>query len=241
MPTTNSPGKEGITDASLYCAHFRHSYRARTTVSGSATRRSLERQPMTPEWLTAAFSAATPFVVGVTAYAALRQIRHMRSGNQVAALLPMTEKYQSSAIQASMSYVLTSLRSDLESAEVRAGIVATPMTGPARNALALFNFYETLGALVTAGTLDLELVLRYFTLPSDVWEAGADFIALSRRDSRPEVFENFEALVAMERAYAKVHGTSRYPRHLPHIDAPDRWLHVDAEASGRIQDDDPLP
>lgn len=191
---------------------------------------------MTPEWLTAASSVATLFVVALTAYAALRQIKHLRSGNQVAALLPMTEKYQSPEVQASLNYALSNLAVDVQRAEVRSGILASPCSGPARGCLAIYNFYEALGALVTAGTLDLQLVLRYFLLPSDLWEIGTDYIAITRRSRGPEVFENFEALVAMERAYAKAHGTSRYPRHLAHVDAPDRWLDVDAAHSAERED-----
>lgn len=183
---------------------------------------------MTPEWLTAAASALTLVVVAITAYAALRQIKHMRSGNQVAALLPIIEKYQTAEVQASLQYALASLATDLESPAARSGVVGRPVSGPARAALAVFNFYESVGALVAAGALELQLVLRYFTLPSDLWEIGEDFIALSRRSRGPEVFENFEALVAMERAYAKARGTSRYPRGLPHVILRDRWLQVDA-------------
>jgi hypothetical protein len=179
------------------------------------------------EWLTAAASVATLLVVAVTAYAALRQIKHLRSGNQVAALLPLAEEYQAPNIQNSMNYVLGSLRSDLNDPVVRAGVTAVPAEGLARQALPCFNFYESVGALVGAGALDLELVLRYFLLPSDLWEIGLDYIALSRRSRGPEVFENLEALVAMEREYAKRHGTSRYPAGLPHLDVPDRWAPED--------------
>ena len=45
-------------------------------------------------WLTAVSSIATFLVIAVTAYAAVRQLRHVRSGNHVAALLTLTEKYQ---------------------------------------------------------------------------------------------------------------------------------------------------
>jgi hypothetical protein len=179
------------------------------------------------EWLTASSAVATLLVVAITAYAALRQIQHLRSGNQVAALLPLTEKYQSPEIQDSLNYVLRSLRSDLNDPAVRAGISAVPTAGPARQALSCFNFYESVGALVGARALDLELVLRYFLLPSDLWEIGRDYIAVTRRSRGPEVFENLEALVAMEREYAKRHGTSRYPSGLPHLDVPDRWASED--------------
>ncbi len=182
---------------------------------------------MNAEWLSATSSIATLLVVAVTAYAALRQIKHLRSGNQVAALLPLTDEYQSDEIRKSLDYIIGRLQVDLEDPLARAGVVARPAAGLARQAMACFNFYESVGALVCAGALDLELVLRYFQLPSEVWELGSDYIALTRRSRGPEVFENFEALVALENKYAKRHGTSRYPKGLPHVAAPDRWAAAD--------------
>lgn len=178
---------------------------------------------MTPEWLTASSSVATLFVVALTAFAALRQIRHMRSGNQVAALLPLTEKYQSNELQESLNYLLGPMRADLEIREHREGVVSIPSHGTANKAKAILNFYESVGALVTARVLDLELVLRYFTLPSEIWEISRDYVVLVRRLRGPEIFENLEALVVMERAYAQRHGSSRYPRGLPHLVLEDRW------------------
>lgn len=175
---------------------------------------------MSPEWLAAASSLATLFVIGLTAYAAVRQMSHLRSGNQVAALLPLTEKYQTLEIQESLDYVLGKLNSDLQDPAVRAGLLARPSSGAARQANKIFNFYESVGALVCAHALDLQLVLRYFTLPSEMWEIGSDFIALTRSTRGNEVFENFEALVALQVAYEKRHGTSLYPRGLPRMKVP---------------------
>ena len=175
---------------------------------------------MSPEWLAAISSLATLFVIGLTAYAAMRQITHLRSGNQVAALLPLTEKYQTPEIQESLDYVIGQLNLDLRDPEVRDGVRARPSAGPTKKANKIFNFYESVGALVCARALDLQLVLRYFTLPSEMWEIGSDFIALSRSTRGNEVFENFEALVAMQLAYEKNHGTSLYPRGLPRVDVP---------------------
>ncbi|MDQ2991774.1 MAG: hypothetical protein M3R30_02995, partial [Candidatus Eremiobacteraeota bacterium] len=135
---------------------------------------------MTPEWLTAISTLLTLIVVAVTAIAAIRQIRHMRSGNQVAALLPLTEKYSTPEIRASLDYVIGSLRKDLEDPEVRAGVLAIPAAGQARQAMICINFYESVGALVRAGTLDLFLVLLYFTTLADVWDFADDYIALTR-------------------------------------------------------------
>jgi len=187
---------------------------------------------MSAEWLTAVSALATLFVVGVTAYAALRQIRHMRSGNQVAALLPLTEKYQTPEMQESATYVMSgALNRDLRNRDLRLGAESIPAAGATRKAMAILNFYESVGALVTARVLDIELILRYFTLPSDMWEISSDYIAITRRKRGPDVFENLEALVALERRYTTKHGSSLYPRNLPRIPVIDSFAVEDAAAA----------
>lgn len=184
---------------------------------------------MTAEWLTAASALATLFVIGVTAYAALRQIRHMRSGNQVAALLPLTDKYQTPEMQQSQQYVMSGgLKRDLQDRDARRGAQAIPQFGVTRKAMAILNFYESVGALVTARVLDIDLVLRYFTLPSDMWESSTEYIAVTRRKRGPDVFENLEALVALERRYTAKRGSSLYPKHLPRIAVADSFALEDA-------------
>jgi hypothetical protein len=188
------------------------------------------------EWLTAASAFATLFVIAITAYAGLRQIRHMRSGNQVAALLPLAEKYSELDLQESLQYIISgALQRDLENEDVRRGIEAIPTTGPGRKAMVIANFYESVGALVTARVLDIDLILRYFTLPSDLWAAANDYIAITRRSRGSEVFENFEALVALEKRYAAKHGTSLYPRNLPRVEVRDSYAAKDASWSNLVR------
>lgn len=184
---------------------------------------------MSAEWVAAFSSFFTLFVIGITAYAGLRQIRHMRSGNQVAALLPLTEKYQTPEMRESANYVMSgALKRDLQDRDVRRGAESIPASGATRKAMAILNFYESVGALVTARVLDVELILRYFTLPSDMWEISSDYIAITRRKRGPDIFENLEALVALERRYTAKHGSSLYPKHLPRIPVIDSFAAEDA-------------
>lgn len=174
---------------------------------------------LSPDWLSALASLATLIVVAITAYAAIRQMRHLRSANQVAALLPLIDQYRSPEMRESRAYAMRQLSGDLEDAETRAAVLQRPVQGPAVKAVPIANFYESSGALVNAKVIELELLLRYFALPSEIWGACEEFIALVRSTAGDEVFENFESLVAMEHVYAAKHGTSMYPKNLPRIPA----------------------
>ena len=189
---------------------------------------------MTPEWLTTFSSIATLLVVAVTAFAAIRQIRHMRAANQVAAFLPLTDEFTDDDVRESLNYLLSTLKADLEDPQTRAGLMTTPISGPARRALPALNFYERLGVLVVARVVDLELVLRYFSaLPSEVWLIAEDYIAILRRTLGNEVLENLEALVVLENQWALRHGTSLFPPRLERLPLQDRYADADGyDAAG---------
>ena len=177
---------------------------------------------MTPDWLSALASLATLIVVAITAYAALRQMRHMHSGNQVAALLPLIEQYRSPEMMASQQYVARQMNKDLTDPDARRGASVIPQEGPVRAALPFINFYESCGALVFARVIGLEMLLRYFYSPSDIWEIAEDYIALARKAAGSQTFENFEALVVLERQHTKRYGASLYPKHLPRLTPRER-------------------
>ncbi len=174
------------------------------------------------EWISSAASFATLLVVAITAYAALRQMRHMRSGNQVAALLPLIHHYRSDELQQSLRYVFREMNADLEIPENRQGVIANPMQGPCRAALPYINFCEMCGSLVCGGVIDLGVLLRYMPRASEAWSRSEDFVALSRKTRGTAAYEMFEAMVALEARYVARHGTSMYPKNLPRVPPRER-------------------
>ena len=177
---------------------------------------------MNSDWISGFASLATLVVVAITAYAAIRQMRHMRSGNRVAALLPLIDQYRSPELIDSQRYVARQMAIDLEDPEVRRGALMAPQEGPVRKALPFMNFYESCGALVCEDVVELSLLLRYILPPTVVWDWAEDYIALTRKAYGPSVFENLEAIVVMERQHIERHGKSLYPKHLPHLEPKER-------------------
>lgn len=177
---------------------------------------------LSSDWISALASLATLVVVAITAYAAIRQMRHMRSGNRVAALLPLIEQYRSAELIESQRYVAGQMNADLENPEVRQGASVIPHQGPIRKALPFINFYESCGALVCENVVELSLLMRYILPPSIVWNLAEDYIALARKAAGPSVFENFEAIVVMEKQRTERYGQSLYPKNLPHLEPKER-------------------
>lgn len=181
---------------------------------------------MTPEWINAGAALLTFLVVAATAYAALQQMRHLRTGNQTAALLDLTREQRDTLYQASQTYVYNRLARDLETAEARAGVDGPTWTGPTREALRVMQFYEELGALVFADALELGLVLRYFQVADD-WKKIENLVLILRRQRGASAWEMFEALAMAELAYIAKHGDTWYPRGIARTSAVDPWLAID--------------
>jgi hypothetical protein len=181
---------------------------------------------MTPEWINAGASLMTLLVVALTAYAALQQMRHLRTGNQTAALLELVREQRDEQYQSSRDYVYGRLASDLEDPVVRAAIDGPVWSGPTRQALRFLQFYEELGALVFANALELGLVLRYFQAADD-WRRVEAFVLVFRRKRGPSVWEMFEALGMAEAQYIAKHGDTWYPSGVLRTSAVDRWLEID--------------
>lgn len=178
------------------------------------------------EWLNSAASLATLLVVSVTAFAALRQIRHMRSGNQTSALLQLVREYQSPEVAASYKYILTDLETDAEESAHREALTKH-LSGPIQRAELFCNFMETTGSLVASGALDLNLVLSLFDVET-CWRKAQPFVILVRRPPRgPEAYEMFECLAMIARQHVARRGGSQYLRGIPHDVIEDKWLAAD--------------
>lgn len=181
---------------------------------------------MRPEWINAAAGLVTLVVVATAAYAALQQMRHLRMGNQTAALLALVGEQRDPRFHASSLYVSTQLAVDLENAELRARAADGAPTGPAREALRYLQFFEALGSLVFSNAMDIDVVLRYFAV-DDAWQKVEPLVLISRRRQVSSLWEMFEALAMAERQYIAKHGDSWYPKRLPRSGAVDKWLAVD--------------
>lgn len=74
---------------------------------------------MTAEYLTALSALGTLLVITVSAIAALIQLRHIRSANQLAGVLRYTEWWESPQMQSAIKYVNEELAARLRDPEYR--------------------------------------------------------------------------------------------------------------------------
>jgi hypothetical protein len=185
-------------------------------------------------WNTVA-TFGTFFVIAATAIAAIIQLRHARSSNQIAALNELRETMDSPEFAASQHFVLTGLAKRLEDPAFRYQVVNRAARSSENQALitnivSVANLYENMGVLVKSGLVDRNRALElWWNVTSLAWEALEPCIALFRRKQGDTIYENFEYLTVLSRAWIDAHPVGTYPRNIPRIAIVDGHLEEDEQ------------
>jgi hypothetical protein len=184
-------------------------------------------------WNTIATSG-TFVVIAATAIAALIQLRHARSGNQIAILNEMYETFQKPEFGDALHFVSSEMNTKLEEPEFCYQL-ANPSARAAENQ-ALFRkisavciYFENLGTAVKIGMIDRDLALNnWSTLAIQAWANLEPVIAIYRRSLGDSVWENFEYLVVLAQDWQTAHPQGSYPSGVRRIALKDVWLERDA-------------
>jgi hypothetical protein len=177
----------------------------------------------------------TFFVIAATAIAAIIQLRHARSSNQIAAFNELRETTQKPDFQAAQQFVQTQLALKLQDPALRYQLehpaARTEETAPIiALASTIGNFYEGMGALVRTGLVDKELVLQLYTdRIIGVWENLAPFASIARRRVGDALWENFEYLTVLSQDWMAAHPKGTYPAGTRRIQLKDAFLDADKQ------------
>jgi hypothetical protein len=190
---------------------------------------------MSVEWLSAASSLLTVLIVGATALAALAQLRHLRAGNQINAILTIGDKFLEQRFIEARALVSAGLHKALEDPTFRQYCVARSLGQPRPDitpdqlaiitSVNLFgNLYEEVGNLVKNGIIDETLFLdEYVTQVIGAWRVLEPYLALAREATQDMgLWDNFEYLTVRARAFIQAHPTT-YPKGVPRIPLENRW------------------
>jgi Domain of unknown function (DUF4760) len=189
-------------------------------------------------WSTIA-SIGTFVVIGTTAIAALVQLRHMRSSNQIAILTTVYETLESEHFAAARRFLATELPRMLESDAGLALLAGPPPlppeTAPIRE---VANFFENVGAFVKNGMIDKRIACDLWAgVVLLAWKA-AEPVVLIRRARGPDqtaLWENFEYLAVLSEQFIQSHPDGTYPKGLRHMQYAQRALDLAAAARRFIE------
>lgn len=180
---------------------------------------------MTPEWLTATASGATLVVVAIAAFAALRQMGHMRAGNQVALFTAYNTEWDSPEFSNAFAFV-RSLSIDQMDWETLDALAHGRFLGEFHKIRLIANFFEDIGAFVQVGILPKTLVcMLYSSNIQDLWQKLSPIVYFLR-ESRgvPGIWEHFEYLAVMSEDFIAAHPHGVFPRSSRRMPADDSLL-----------------
>jgi len=168
---------------------------------------------MSPEWLTAIGTVGTFIVIAASAIAALLQIRHMRSGNQIVALTECRETLESPEFRAAQRFVSFELPKRLQDPVERAKIMEPPFSGEYESIGTVANFFESMGMFVKSGIIDEQLACDFwcYSIVRN-WNALAPIVVYVRKKiGVPSMWENFEYMAFLSTRFLEAHPCGAYP------------------------------
>jgi hypothetical protein len=164
------------------------------------------------EVLTTAASIGTFVVIGGTAVAALIQLRHMRSSNQISALTEVRATLESERFAEARRFVAEEVPKLLSTPAGREQLGAPPpMPRDLESIRMLANFFENVGAFVRQGIIDRELACALWGgVVLETWQNLEPVVAI-RRHITPGVWEHFEYLTVTAQKWQRLHPQGSYP------------------------------
>jgi uncharacterized protein DUF4760 len=181
------------------------------------------------EVLSTAASIGTFVVIGGTAVAALIQLRHTRSSNQIAALTEVRATLESERFTEARRFVAQEVPKLLSTSAGRAQLGAPPpMPRDLESIRVLANFFENVGAFVRHGIIDRELACALWGgVVLNTWEQLEPVVAI-RRHITPGVWEHFEYLTVLAQEWIRRHPHGSYPGGVRRVEFSERSRNAEA-------------
>ena len=174
-------------------------------------------------------------VIAATAIAAILQLRHARTSNQIAALNELRETTETREFMEASHFVQGVLSAKLQDPEFRYQVAMRSVRSDETRALIakanlVGNFFESMGTLVKTGLVDKELALQIWDgVTVQAWEHLAPYVAIVRRSAGDVLWEKFEFLAVLAQDWIAAHPKGTYPVGMRRINLRDEWLEPDKE------------
>ncbi|GAC1502182.1 MAG: hypothetical protein NVS1B14_06830 [Vulcanimicrobiaceae bacterium] len=179
---------------------------------------------MSLELLNALAPIGTFAVLAITAVAAVVQLRHIRVGNQLGAVLTVMKLWQTSEIQDSLDYVRRDLPAKLTDPEYLRAVESGIIEPQVRIAI---DFHEQLGYFLHQRLIHDSFLGVYSPTGSAMWERLSPIVFLGRRRSGNSYIQHFEYFAARERQW-KAREPGLFSGDLARLPLRDPWAELTA-------------
>ena len=185
---------------------------------------------MSLEALNTVVALGTFFVIAASAIAALIQLRHLRAGNQLEAVLSLERDFRGAELQDALRFVQCDLAERMRDPGFRAELAAIGFIDARDHPeMDVCNWFNQIGALVKNRLVAEDTFLDLFNrLVVYYWTLLEPTIAVLRRARGSGQYENFEYLAARAKEWQMRHPSGMYPARMPRLSLSDPWLAFDA-------------
>ena len=185
------------------------------------------------EFWTAFASIGTFVVITATAIAAVIQLRHMRSANQVAATQLFLITYEGPELRDAFHFVRTELKRRLEDSVFRAELRSGDVDRAKHPEIQVVNFFDQWGLYYRDGAILKKSFMRVNAgIVVGFWQLLEPVIALLADPAKGNIsFQQFEYLTIQARRWLEQFPDGDFPKDLPRIPLVDPWRDLDAGAA----------
>lgn len=180
---------------------------------------------MSAETVSALAAVGTFVVIAATAVAALVQLRHIRSANQLTGLLHFTAIFENEQMQSANKFVEAALPRELQNAAFVKSLMSANPDRREHPELFICDFLEQQGSYIKFGMIDK---VQYIDLTggyvSSMWRQLREVVAIRRfaRNSNA-MYENFEYLASLVQVRdAQTKGVG-FPAGVPRLMPEEEW------------------
>ena len=173
-------------------------------------------------WSTVA-TVGTFVVIAATAIVAIAQLRHMRSGNQIAVFAQIQATAERPEERESLRFILQDLPERIKDPIFRQALAEDPVGPEARIILPWIHLCGSIGTVIKRGFIESGVVLdSYGPMILRSWMASASAVSILRRAQGPAICLNFEYVAALyERDHERFED---FPKGVGRMPVDTRWL-----------------
>lgn len=167
---------------------------------------------MSAEWVTALATAGTFLVIAASAIAALMQLRHMRTGNQISAYNECRETMDGPEFREALAFIRNEIPHRLADPATVAAITASALRNEYAGIRLVANLFESMGLFVRTGMMDKTIACQLWSgIVLSAWNNLRPLTAELRKRHAPGIWVHFEYMAMLSEDYIRRFPDGGYP------------------------------
>jgi len=169
-------------------------------------------------------------VIALTAIAALIQLQHLRSANQLTAWQTFFQMYEGAELADAFHFVREELAERLQDPVFRAELRNGAIDRARHPEIKIANFFDQWGSYYRMGAIDRSaFMIASADMIDSFWQLLEPVVALSavRSGGVNMSFESFEYMAVQAKEWLASHPGGNYPAGVARMPLVDKWADVD--------------